>query len=127
MKNPNDSFIKGRLRGGKFAIKGIWLLLTTQDSIKAQATMAIIAIIAGFYFNISAIEWMVQLLVIGLVLVTEALNTAVEKIADFMQPAYDKKIGFIKDISAGAAAFAAFISLVLACIIYLPKITNLLA
>ncbi|RLK00152.1 diacylglycerol kinase family protein [Tenacibaculum discolor] len=126
MKNPNDGFLKGRIRSIKFAVKGMWLLITTEDSIKAQLTFALIATIFGFYFNISATEWMIQTLAIGIILVAEALNTAIEKVADFIHPDYHKKIGFIKDIAAGAPAFAAFISLIIAGIIYLPKIIAIL-
>ncbi|WP_431167071.1 diacylglycerol kinase family protein [Tenacibaculum halocynthiae] len=122
MKNPNDGFIKGRLRSIKFAVKGMWLLLTTEDSIKAQTFIGLISTLMGFYFSISTTEWMIQLLTIGLVLVAEALNTAVEKVADFIHPDYHKKIGFIKDIAAGAPAFAALIALIVASIIYVPKI-----
>lgn len=99
MKNPKDSFFRGRLRSFKFALKGMWLLMSTEDSIKAQLFVAIIITAFGFYFNISNIEWMFQFFTIGLVLVAEALNTAVEKIADFIHPEYHEKIGFIKDIA----------------------------
>lgn len=126
MKNPNDSFIKGRLRSIKFAVKGMWLLVKTEDSIKAQITFGLIATLLGFYFNISTTEWIIQCMLIGMVLVAEALNTAIEKVADFIHPDYHEKIGFIKDIAAGAPAFAALISLVIACIIYLPKIIAIL-
>lgn len=122
MKNPNDGFLRGRLRSLKFAIRGMWLLMTTEDSIKAQLCIAIFATILGFYFNISNIEWMIQFLAIGLVLVAEAANTAIEEIADFIHPEYHKRIGFIKDIAAGAPSFAAIISLIIAGFIYLPKI-----
>ena len=125
MKNPNDSFIRGRLRSFKFALRGMWLLMTTEDSIKAQLFVAVLATILGFYFNISNIEWMFQFIVIGLVLVAEALNTAIEKVADFIHPEYHEKIGFIKDIAAGAPSFAAFISLIIAGFIYIPKIALL--
>ena len=126
MKNPNDSFLRGRVRSIKFAIKGMWLLLTTEDSIKVQFSCGIIAVIAGFYFDISTVEWMIQLIVIGMVLIAESLNTAVEKLADFIHPAYHERIGFIKDIAAGAASFAAIISLIVAGFIYLPKIIAIL-
>ncbi|CAM1347141.1 diacylglycerol kinase [Tenacibaculum insulae] len=126
MKNPNDGFIKGRLRSMTFALKGMWLLITTEDSIKAQLFFGFIATCFGFYFDISATEWMFQCLVIGMILVAEALNTAVEKVADFVHPEYHEKIGFIKDIAAGAPAFAAVISLIIAGIIYLPKIIAIL-
>ena len=122
MKNPNDSFVRGRLRSLKFALRGMWLLITTEDSIKAQLFVALIATILGFYFDISNIEWMIQFLAIGLVLVAEAVNTAVEEVADFIHPEYHKKIGLIKDIAAGAPSFAAFISLIIAGFIYIPKI-----
>jgi len=125
MKNPNDSFIRGRWRSLKFAFKGAWLLLTTEDSIKVQIFIAIMVTVLGIYFNISNTEWMLQFLAIGMVLVAEALNTAVEKIADFVHPDYHIKIGFIKDIAAGAPTFAGIISLIIAGFIYIPKI-NLL-
>ncbi len=126
MKNPNDGFIRGRIRSMKFALKGMWLLITTEDSIKAQLTFGLIATLLGFYFEISINEWIIQCLLIGMVLVAEALNTAIEKVADFIHPDYHEKIGFIKDIAAGAPAFAAFTSLIVACIIYLPKIIVIL-
>ena len=125
MKNPNDSFLRGRLRSLKFALKGLWLLLTTEDSIKMQFFFGLISIGIGFYFDISATEWMLQLIVWSMVLVAEASNTAVEKMADFVHPDYHKKIGFIKDIAAGAPAFAAIFALVIAAIIYTPKILEL--
>ena len=125
MKNAEDSFVRGRIRSLKFAFKGAWLLLTTEDSIKAQVIMAIIITVLGCFFNISNIEWMLQFIAIGMVLVAEALNTAVEKIADFVHPDFHAKIGFIKDIAAGAPTFAGIISLILAGFIYIPKI-NLL-
>lgn len=125
MKNPKDSFFRGRLRSFKFALKGMWLLIATEDSIKAQLIVAAIITAFGFYFNISNIEWMFQFFTIGLVLVAEALNTAVEKIADFVHPDYHEKIGFIKDIAAGASSFAAFTSLIIAGFIYISKISLL--
>lgn len=122
MKNPSDNFIIGRLRSIKFSLRGIWLLITTEGSIKVQVFFAVLITIAGFYFDISITEWLIQTLVIGLVLVAESLNTGIEKLSDFVHPEYDKRIGFIKDVSAGSAGIAAIISLIVAGIIYIPKI-----
>lgn len=125
MKNPKDGFLKGRLRSFKFALKGMWLLITTEDSIKAQLFIAVLATLIGLYFDISATEWMFQFFAIGLVLVAEALNTAIEKIADFIHPEYHEKIGFIKDIAAGAPSFAAFTALIICVFIYKSKLVVL--
>lgn len=125
MQNSKQGFLLGRIKSIKYALKGVWLLITTEDSIKVQVFFALLAIIIGFIFNISSTEWMCQLLVIGLVLIAEALNTAIEKVADFIHPNYNKKIGFLKDIAAGAPAIAAIISLIIGGIIYIPKILEI--
>jgi diacylglycerol kinase (ATP) len=57
-----------------------------------------------------------------LVLGIEGMNTAVEKLSDFVQPEFDVKIGFIKDISAGAVMLVSIASTIIGLIIYLPKI-----
>lgn len=122
MNEDSHGFIKGRFYGIKYALKGIYLAITTENSIKVQLCIGIFVTILGVVFKISATEWMIQFLVIGLVLVAETINTAIEKLADFIHPDYDFNIGAIKDISAGAAGLAAITSLIIACIIYIPKL-----
>ena len=68
---------------------------------------------------------MMQTLAFGLVLGVESLNTAVEKIADFIHPEFHDRIGFIKDIAAGAVLFAATSALTVGALIYVPKLFNL--
>jgi diacylglycerol kinase (ATP) len=85
-----------------------------------QSSLAVLMTLAGFYFGITRVEWMMQILVFGLVLSIEGLNTAVEKVADFIHPEYHKRIGFIKDIAAGAVFFAALTAIAIGCIIYFP-------
>lgn len=121
MKRSDDSFIRGRIRSLKFALRGVLLLLKTEPSIQVQAFIAVVVTIIGFIFDISSNEWMFQFLAMGMVLVAESLNTGIEKLADFIHPGYHKKIGFIKDISAGASTFAALIAIIIGLIIYLPK------
>jgi diacylglycerol kinase (ATP) len=52
--------------------------------------------LAGFYFKITASEWLFQTLAIGLVMSVEGINTAVEKIADFIHPNYNEKLVSLK-------------------------------
>ena len=121
MKPKEDGFFIGRIKSVKYALRGMFMLIKTEHSIMVQFVIAIIMTILGFIFDISATEWMFQFLAIGLVLVAEAANTAVEKLSDFVHSEYHKEIGFIKDIAAGAPAFAAIIAMIIGCIIYLPK------
>lgn len=120
--NKDNSFFTGRLKSIGFAVKGAIKLITTEHSVMVQSSIAVLMTVAGFYYNITATEWMFQILVFGLVLSIEGLNTAVEKIADFIHPDYHERIGFIKDIAAGAVFFAALSAIAIGAIIYLPKI-----
>lgn len=117
----DSTFFTGRLKSVSFAFKGAIKLITTEHSIMVQFLLAIVLTIAGFYFNITATEWMFQTLAIGLVLGVESLNTAVEKMADFIHPNYHERIGFIKDIAAGAVFFTAMAAIAIGLIIYVPK------
>lgn len=118
----DNTFFTGRLKSITFAFKGAVKLITTEHSVMVQFTTALLLIAAGFYFEISTTEWLFQTLAIGLVLSIEGLNTAVEKVADFIHPEYHERIGFIKDIAAGAVFFAAMTAIAIGLIIYLPKI-----
>ena len=116
----DETLFSGRLKSIGYAVKGAIKLITSEHSIMVQATIAVIMTVAGFYFGIDRYEWMMQILVFGLVLSIEGLNTAVEKIADFVHPDYHERIGFIKDIAAGAVFFAALTAIAIGCIIYFP-------
>lgn len=121
MTKPKDSFIVGRLKSIKYAAKGAWLLITTEHSIIVQFVIAILMTIVGFYMDLSKVEWLFQIFAIGLVLVAEASNTAIEYVCDFVHPKYHEKIGFIKDIAAGIPFIAAIIAILVGLIIYTPK------
>ncbi|MES2862582.1 MAG: diacylglycerol kinase family protein [Bacteroidota bacterium] len=118
-------FVSGRIKSIGFAVKGAYKLVSTEHSVMVQFSIMILMIFAGFYFNISREEWMLQILAFGLVLAIEGLNTAVEKVADFIHPEFHERIGFIKDIAAGAVLFAAFSAITVGALIYVPKIFNL--
>ncbi|HMI07881.1 MAG TPA: diacylglycerol kinase family protein [Flavobacterium sp.] len=117
----DNTFFTGRWKSMGFAFKGAVKLITTEHSVMVQFSIAILMVVAGFYFHISATEWMLQTLAIGLVLAIEGLNTAVEKIADFIHPNYHERIGFIKDIAAGSVFFAALTAIAIGLLIYVPK------
>lgn len=116
----DETLLTGRLKSMKFAAKGAFKLITTEHSVMVQSSIGVLITLAGFYFDINKTEWLVQTLAIGLVLGIEGLNTAVEKIADFIHPEYHERIGFIKDIAAGAVFFAAITAIAIAAIIYIP-------
>ncbi|MBQ4821298.1 diacylglycerol kinase family protein [Aquimarina sp. MMG016] len=115
-----SKFIIGRLRGCGYAIKGALLLIRTEPSIQVQVGITIVMTVAGFYLNITKTEWMLQIFAIGLIMSVEGVNTAIEAIADFVHPDFHDKIGFIKDVAAGAVFIAAITAVIIGLIIYVP-------
>ncbi|WP_408629608.1 diacylglycerol kinase [Aquimarina algiphila] len=122
--NKMLKFIVGRLRGCGYAFKGAVLLIKTEPSIQVQVGIALLMITLGFYFDITSIEWILQIFAIGLVMSIEGLNTAIEAIADFIHPDFHNKIGLIKDIAAGAVFIAAITAVIIGLIIYIPYFSH---
>lgn len=113
-----NHFFKTRLKSITFVLKGMLLLIKTEDAIKAQSIIFILFTALGFYFDISLEDWKWQLFCFALIFSAEGLNTAIEKICNFIHPEHHKQIGFIKDISAGAVGFSALFSIVISILIY---------
>ena len=116
----DNTFFTGRLKSVTYAFKGAVKLITTEHSVMVQFSIGLLMAVAGIYFGISKTEWLFQTFAIGLVMSIEGLNTAVEKMADFIHPNYHERIGFIKDIAAGAVFFAAITAIAIGLIIYIP-------
>ncbi|CAM4408745.1 diacylglycerol kinase [Zobellia nedashkovskayae] len=117
-----ESFALNRIKSVGFALRGALLLIKTEASIKIQVFLAIVVTIAGFYYEISTTEWIFQIFAVSLVVGIEGANTAIEKICDFIHPEFDERIGFIKDVAAGAVMLVSIGATIVGCIIYLPKI-----
>ena len=117
-----SNFITNRLKSIGYAFKGAYLLITTEASLKVQFFIGIIVTIAGFYYNLSPVEWILQILTIGIILALEGINTAIEEMADFVHPDQHKKIGLIKDLAAGAIFIFAIAAIIIGFIIYFPKV-----
>ena len=115
-------FVTNRLKAFLYAWKGVVIFFTQERSALIHGLAAIVVVLAGFYFDVSATEWLVLILTIALVISMEIMNTAVEEIVDLFHPEQDPKAGKIKDIAAGAVFVTAAAAIVVALIIFLPKI-----
>ena len=106
----------------KYAFEGIEEAWKTEQNLKIHFVIMALVIIAGFIFKISAMEWMVCLLLFAIVISLELINTAIETTVDIAMPEIHEKAKYAKDIAAGAVLFSAIISVIVGFIIFLPKI-----
>jgi len=109
------------LRSLKFAWQGIKFAFTQQNFI-LMIIMAIGTIGLGFYFHLSYYEWLILILIIGLVLSLETFNTIWEKTLDFLEPNHSLPVKNLKDLAAGAVVIACLSALIIGFMIFFPKI-----
>jgi len=104
------------------AFRGIRLFFTMTPNALLHLFAVVLVVLFGFYFRISSFEWLALSLVIGLVLVAEAFNTAIEIDINLTSPEYHPYARDTKDVAAGAVLLAAIISVIVGLIVFLPKI-----
>lgn len=127
MKNYDSGFgIRGVVRSAKNAIRGFHVLMRNEYNLYIQLFFAVVAVVFGFIFGISLTEWAIQITVIGLVIFSELVNTAIEKTMDLVRPEYDEGVRDIKDLASGSVLFMVLVSIAAGLLIYLPKISELL-
>jgi undecaprenol kinase len=123
-----NSALKGKQKkiGFSYAWNGILETFMTESNFRFHLVAASLVAICGFTLQINRLEWAIILLTIGLVLVAELTNSAIEKIIDYLRPEIHPAAKIIKDAAAGSVLIAALISVMVGCIIFIPKILELL-
>jgi len=109
----------------KCAFRGVGEAWISEKSLRIHFYLAFLVIILGFIFQISRTEWLFITMIIALVLTTEMVNTAVEKILDLVCKEANGEVRFIKDLFAAIVLIAALGSLIIGAIIFIPKIAVL--
>ena len=112
--------MKKFLKSTKSAIKGLRSVFKTEQNFRIQLYLAILVLVLSIYFQISKFEWMIVMLLILLVLLTEIVNTVIEKFNDLLKPRLHHYVYAIKNIMAGAVFLVSIIALIIGLIIFTP-------
>ena len=118
--------ISNRLKSFAYAWKGISYSILTQHNFLIHIGFTITAILLGFLLRISDFEWIAIIIIIGIVMSLEILNTAIEELVNLVSPERNKTAGIVKDLAAGAVLISAIAAFIVGVIIFLPKIFELL-
>ena len=110
----------------KYAFAGLISSLKTEQNMRIHILAVILVIIAGFVLKISLIEWCICITLCGMVIFAELINTAIETTVDIAMPEINEKAKLAKDISAAAVLVLAISSAIVGCIIFVPKIIEIL-
>ncbi len=118
------SQIKKRLNAFKYAFSGLFQALKKETHFRLQTIIGVAVIKFGFFYSISKTEWLVCLLLIGLVTSLELINSAIEKLCDLYSIEQNIKIKYIKDISAAAVLIVSILAAICGIIIFAPYLLN---
>src|SRR5271154_3177798 len=114
-----------RIKSFRHAVRGIFLVVRTQPNawIHLVATIGVIG--AGLCFPLTHGEWAVLVFAIGLVWTAEALNTAIEFLADEVSREQRERIGYAKDAGAAGVLLASIASAIIGLIVFVPHLLAL--
>ena len=106
----------------RYAFCGICEAYKGEQNLKIHTVIAVLVVIAGFVLKISYVEWLVCLVLIGLVLMAEFFNTAIEYVVDLASPEIHPLAKLAKDTASAGVLMMAIISAIIGLIIFVPEI-----
>lgn len=118
---PGKYSISKRIKSFGYAFKGLRELFIGQPNAQIHLLAAVVVITVSCLVGLSTVEWLLIILTITLVVMAEAMNTAIEYLADACMPEHHPLIEKAKDIAAAGVLLCAFAAVVVAAIIFLPK------
>lgn len=113
-------FLQARVKSFGYALKGVVTLFTEQHNARLHGLAMVAVLLLAGVLGLEAWEWAVLVLTIAAVIAAEALNTAVEYLADACMPEHHPLIAKAKDVAAAAVLLLAIAASIIALIIFCP-------
>ena len=112
--------LKRLFKSFKYALRGLIKTFREEQNLRVQSIMGLGALLLGWYLGISRIEWALLIFAIGIVILMEIVNSAVERITDVLKPRINFYVKEIKDIMAAAVLLASLAAVLIGVIIFGP-------
>lgn len=122
MQEPQKFSLRARARSFRYAFNGILTLVRSEHNARIHLVATVLVVAAGFIFSITPMQWVAVILCISAVFSLEAVNSAVEALADLVSPDYHPLVKKAKDVASAAVLIAAMASVIVAGIIFIPYI-----
>ena len=109
-----------------YAFEGIFAGIRGERNMKIHCFAAVCVVVAGVLFHISVTEWCICLVLFGLILSLELVNTAIEAVVDLVTEDKKPLAKLAKDTAAGAVLIAAVMAAMAGLLIFVPKLISFL-
>ena len=117
--------LRKRALSFRHAISGILLVVRTQHNAWIHLVATLAVVIAGKCLNVTRGEWLALVIAIGLVWTAEALNTAIEFLADEISLERRDRLGLAKDAGAAGVLLASITAAIIGLIVFVPHLMAL--
>lgn len=107
------------------AFRGIFDGIRNEPNMMIHYSAVVLVIVFGITLKLTATEWSICLILCGLVISLELVNTAIEAVVDLVTGEYQELARLAKDTAAGAVLVAAIVAAVVGGVIFLPKLIRL--
>ncbi len=113
---------KRLLKSFHYALKGLAKTFKEEQNLHIQTFLGLVAVVSGMHFRLGRLEWAVLAITIAMVLVTEVVNSAVERVTDVLKPRINVYVKEIKDIMAAAVMLSSLSAVIIGIIIFWPHV-----
>jgi len=110
----------------RYAWHGVQYNFRTQQNFKIHCTCALLAVLGAIFLKFSYYEWLALGFTIFMVIILEAVNTAIEEAVNCATKEMNENAKRAKDSAACAVLIGAFMAVIIGIILYVPKIINLI-
>lgn len=114
--------VAARIKSFRYAFAGIATLVRREHNARIHLVATLVVLWTAAYYSVERWEWMGLLLAIGGVWAAEAINTAIECLADACHPEQHEMIGQAKDVAAAAVLLFSFVAVAVAALVFYPYI-----
>lgn len=107
------------------AFQGIAYAVRQERNMRIHLAAGLLAIALSLYFQVEKWEFMFVLAAVFLVLITEMINTSLEKVVDLSTRTYNNLARTVKNVAAGAVFCAAVFALFVAWLVFWDRFLSL--
>ena len=119
--------LKEKIERFKYPINGFVIAWQEEPSFRFHGVSAVLTLLGAYLLDVTYVEFLIIIVMIGVVIVAELLNTALEELCDKFQPTHDPHVAKIKDLAAAAVFASAITAVLVGLAIFIPRIINIFA
>lgn len=124
MMRQLKEYLKDRVRNFGYAFEGVYVFFRTEVHAKIHLVATAVVLVVALLLELSKTEWLFVFLAVFLVLITEMINSCIERTMNLIKTEYDPRIKIIKDMAAGFVLLAAIFAIIVAGVIVVPKLIH---